>query len=692
MRGKTTTTKRRRHSVRQNLRSWPLTLPYLRPHRLLVALSMLLMAAGAGVALLEPWPVALMVDSVLGDKPLPGSLHDLTGGSIWGEVGVVVALLLVVTLVLNGLQVVNDYVNTRIDMRMVLEFRSQLFQHVQRLSFAYHDDRLTGEFMGRINGQASSVGAVTVSAFPLVQSALTLVGMFWIAFRLNAPVALLSLAVVPFIYYSTGYYGSKIGPEVRKVKGLEIRSLHMVHEAMQMLRVIVAFNRERDEYQKFREQGEEAVAARVKVTVKQTVFTLVVNLITACGTAAVLGLGAYQVRSGNLSVGQLLVLLSYIRSVYTPLETISTTMNSIQEQLIGFEMALELLDTKPEVVERPDARTLDDAAGAVSFQNVWFSYQGREGTLRDITFDVAAGESVAIVGPTGAGKSTLMHLLPRFFDPQKGRVLIDGVDVRDLTFESLRTNISLVMQEPLLFTGTIEDNIRYGRPDASKDEVVAAAKAANAHDFIMKLPGKYRARLGERGAKLSGGERQRISVARAFLKDAPILVLDEPTSSIDSRTEAVILEALGRLMQGRTTFMVAHRLSTIRNASQILVINDGEIIERGEHEELLRADGLYRLLHDAQTGRQIGFFTPALTDAEGAASPSAAPVATVRQPEAAPAPPAPVPTPAPRQAPAPKPAPSPAADDRPVRRAPRPVAPERTGLFRRVRRKSGVRR
>ena len=678
MSDETTTETKRKISIRENLKAWPLTLPYLRPHRWLVALSMLLMGMGAGVALLEPWPVALMIDSVLGDKPLPGPLRDLVGDSIWGQVGVVVGLLLVVTLVMNGLQVINDYVNTRIDMRMVLDFRSELFQHVQRLSFAYHDERLTGEFMGRINGQAASVGGVTVSAFPLVQSALTLVGMFWIAFRLNAPVALLSLAVVPFIYYSTGYYGSKIGPEVRRVKGLEIRSLHMVHEAMQMLRVIVAFNRERDEYHRFREQGEEAVAARVKVTVKQTVFTLVVNLITACGTAAVLGLGAYQVRSGNLSVGELLVLLSYIRSVYTPLETISTTMNSIQEQLIGFEMAMELLDTQPDVVERPDARALENPAGAVTFEHVSFSYEGREGTLRGISFEVGAGESVAIVGPTGAGKSTLMNLLPRFFDPHEGRVLVDGVDVRDLTFESLRRNISMVMQEPLLFTGTIEDNIRYGRPDASKDEVVEAAKAANAHDFIMKLPGKYRAKLGERGAKLSGGERQRISVARAFLKDAPILVLDEPTSSIDSRTEAVILEALGRLMQGRTTFMVAHRLSTVRNANQILVINDGEVIERGDHGTLLRADGLYRLLHEAQTGRRIGFFTPALAD--GNEVPAAA---TSSRPT-----PEREPTPTLRRDPEPvvdltdplDPA------DRPERRQPRPVAPERgSRLLRRMR-------
>jgi ABC-type multidrug transport system fused ATPase/permease subunit len=251
----------------------------------------------------------------------------------------------------------------------------------------------------------------------------------------------------------------------------------------------------------------------------------------------------------------------------------------------------------------------------VVYEDVSFAYQGREHTLDQVSFHVAAGESVAVVGRTGAGKSTLVSLLPRFYDPAGGRILVDGVDIRDLTLESLRSQISLVLQEPLLFSGSIADNIRYGRLDATDAEVRAAAKAANAHDFIVKLPKRYGTKLGERGAKLSGGERQRISVARAFLKDSPILILDEPTSSIDSRTEAVILEALGRLMEGRTTFMIAHRLSTVRNASQILVVDDGRLLERGTHEELLAQDGTYRMLHDAQTGRNVGFFAPVMAEA-----------------------------------------------------------------------------
>jgi ATP-binding cassette subfamily B protein/subfamily B ATP-binding cassette protein MsbA len=353
------------------------------------------------------------------------------------------------------------------------------------------------------------------------------------------------------------------------------------------------------------------VDARIDVTVRQTAFSLGVNLLTAAGTALVIAYGAHLVLDGKLTVGELLVVLAYIGSVYRPLEEISGTAAALQEQLISLEGAVQLLDTDVEVKDPVHGLVMDRTDGHVEMRGVHYNYTGRVDTLKDISFTAPAGEVVAIVGPTGAGKSTLVSMIPRFFDPKDGVVLLDGVDIREIKLESLRKQISIVLQEPLLFSGTIADNINYGKLDASQDDIVEAARAANAHDFIERLPMKYDTQLGERGAHLSGGERQRIAVARAFLKDAPILILDEPTSSIDSKTEAVILEALSRLMVGRTTFMIAHRLSTVRNSKHILVIDHGRLVELGSHEDLVEAGGLYQEMYEAQNAKRAVAGLPA---------------------------------------------------------------------------------
>jgi ABC-type multidrug transport system fused ATPase/permease subunit len=435
----------------------------------------------------------------------------------------------------------------------------------------------------------------------LAESALTLLGMFWISYTMDWGLSLVALAVVPFLYYSVGYYATHIQGRLQRVRGLEAESLAVVHESFSMLRVIVAFGRERHEHRRFRKQTAQAVEERVKVTVRQTLFSLVVNMITAVGSAVVLGLGAYHVIQGKLTVGQLLVVIAYIAAVYKPLEAISNTIGALQDRFISLRNTFRLLDLEPDIRDRPNARALPKARGSIAFEDVCFSYTGRQHTLQNIAFTAQAGEVVGIVGPTGAGKSTLVSLLPRFYDPQRGRVLVDGQDIRDLTLQSLRAQISIVLQEPLLFSGTIAENIQYGRLEATREEIIEAAHAANAHDFIMRLPQQYDTVLGERGSAISGGERQRIAVARAFLKNAPILILDEPTSSVDSKTEAVILDALDRLMMGRTTFMIAHRLSTLRHANKILVLDEGRLVEKGTHQQLLELNGLYRQLHEAQT-------------------------------------------------------------------------------------------
>ena len=597
---------RRRREQRDNpwefFKDSPRVLHYLKPHKALAAASLSLVAAGSAMALLSPWPLAILIDTVLGNKPLPSLVGWLGGLGRYQLLAIAVGAGLLFTALEHGLAVVDDYVNTKLDLKMVLSLRSEMFKHAHRLSLVWHDKMRTGALMFQINNQASNVGAIAVAVPPLLQSLVTLVGMFVVVYLIQPKLALLSLTVVPFIYYSAGYYARRIQPHVLRVRSLEGTSLAIVHEAMAMLRVIIAFGREPHEYRRFRGQAEEAVDARVELTVRQTLFSLAVTMTTAVGTALVLGFGAYGVLRKQLTAGELLVVMGYISSLYKPLEQISNTVSSLQEQFIGLRGALGLLDTPPDIVERAGAQEIERAEGRVAYRNVYFSYPGRKGTLKNVSFEVPPGSRVAVVGPTGAGKSTLLHLLPRFYDPDRGRVALDGHDVRDLTIASLRAQISVVAQEPMLFSGTIRDNIAYGRLEASEEDIVAAAEAANADHFIRELPQGYDTELGERGPQLSGGERQRISVARAFLKDAPILILDEPTSAIDSKTEGVILEALERLMEGRTTFMVAHRLSTIRDADLILVVNHGEIVEQGTHEGLLAQDGLYTELHEAQHG------------------------------------------------------------------------------------------
>jgi ATP-binding cassette subfamily B protein len=595
--------RRRKPSAWAFFRDLPRAFPYLRPYWKLVVGSFSLIGGGVLLSLVSPWPLAILVDTVLGNQPLPRLL-----GSVLGSIDTYQLLVfavvagLLVTALENSMGVLENYVNTKLEQRMILDFRSDLFRHAQRLSLTFHDQRQTGALMYQINNQADSIGAVTVSISPLVQSLVTLVGMFVVTYRINATLALLSLTIVPFVYYSAGYYARRIEPRIQEVQNLEGQSLSIIYEAMSMLRVIVAFGREHHEYRRFRTQGEEAVDARVKLTVRQTVFSLAVNTITAAGTALVLGFGAWQVLRKHLTVGELLVVMGYIAAIYQPLEAISATVSTLQQRFISFRKALKLLETDPEIKEAPDAVGIERARGAVSFDGVRFGYQSRAEVLKGISFEVAAGQRVAIVGPTGAGKSTLVSLIPRFYDVGEGRILLDGSDIRQLKLDGLRDQIAMVLQEPLLFSGTIADNIRYGRLEATDEEIVGAAEAAGAHDFITGLPKQYETELGERGAQISGGERQRISVARAFLRNAPILVLDEPTSSIDSKTEALILDALDRLMVGRTSFMIAHRLSTVRHADLIFVLNHGELVERGTHEELLMLGGLYRQLYDAQIG------------------------------------------------------------------------------------------
>ena len=601
----------RRRSKGNEVGAWdqwkilPDALPYLRPYRKLVIVSLALTVAAAAVGLAEPWPLALVIDDVIGGSAPPGPLQPLFGDNPdpYRLLFFIVAFGFLISTASHGVRVIGDYVNAKIEQNIILDLRSDLFNHVTQLSLTYHDERHTGMLMGLINSQASALGAIVMSFPPIFEGVLMLIGMLAIALLIDWQVTLLSLICVPFIYWAIGLYGTRIVPRIQRVQGLELRSLSIVFEAMTMLRVIVSFGRRRLEHYRFLTQGKTAVDARVRLTVHQTMFSLGVATAIALGTAIVLGFGAYHVLEGYISLGEMIVLIAYISSVYQPLESISATIGGLHQSFVFLNASFSILAEKPEVVEKPDAIALGRTSGAVTFDNVSFSYKGRQGTIRNVSFSCKPGDRVAVVGPTGAGKTTLMNLLVRFYDPAQGTITIDGIDTKDITLDSLRDQLSLVMQVPLLFSGTIAENIRYGKLDATMDDIVAAAKAANCHDFVTGLPDGYETELGEGGAQLSGGERQRIAVARAFIRGAPILILDEPTSAIDSKTEEVILDALETLMEGRTSFMIAHRLSTVRNANLILVMNHGEVVEQGSHDELLARGGLYYQLYEAQTGR-----------------------------------------------------------------------------------------
>ncbi|HSR66662.1 MAG TPA: ABC transporter ATP-binding protein [Acidobacteriota bacterium] len=576
--------------------------PYLRPHLPWAIAALGLVTLSSLFGLLTPWPIKIIVDNVLAGAPLPSWLDAPLGS--WadeprGLLLLVVLASLLLTVIQRLIDLLNAYVKTRLDNNLLLDFRSDLFQHAQKLSLAYHSSRRIGDTLNRINTQSAAIGQVSLAFLPLTQSLITLVGMFWVAFLLDAELALLSLVVVPFIYYSIGFYASRIEPRVREVRQMEADSLSIISEAMSMLRVILAFGRENYTQERFNEHSRRSLDSRLRLTLRQSTFAFVVGLLAAAGTALVLGVGALHVLEGEITVGLLLVVLTYIGSVYTPLQVISGTLGSLQERLVDLNLALEVLDLEPEIDDLPQAYQISRARGEVRYQQVSFSYDGRRETLRDIDFTVQPGETVAVVGPTGAGKTTLLSLLMRFYAPRQGRIMLDGRDIRMITLRSLRSQISLVTQEPLLFAGSVADNIRFADLEASQGEVEKAARAAHAHDFISRLPHGYRTPVGELGSRLSSGEKQRLCIARAFLKDAPVLILDEPTASVDVDTEAVILKALERLRGGRTTFMIAHRLSTVRRADRIMVLQDGRICESGAHDELMTGGGLYQRMVEA---------------------------------------------------------------------------------------------
>jgi ATP-binding cassette subfamily B protein len=528
-------------------------------------------------------PLKIVVDTVIGSQPLPPLLDALLPNSVIDSQLLllsVATVLQVLIVFFNQLQTLGSYVlRTHTGERITLDFRARLFQHVQRLAFTFHDTRGTAESIYCIQYDAPAIQWLTLyGVIPLLTSGVTLLSMIYVTARLDWHLALVATSIIPLLMIIPEVYERRMRGQYLNVKELESSTLGIVQEVLSALRVVKAFGREEHEQKRFVGLSSTGMGARIRLAFVESTVNLLSHVITALGAALVLYLGVRSVLAGHLTLGELLMVITYLTQLYGPLNAISDKIIALQPSKASIRRAFALLDAVPDVTERPHARTLKRTAGAIEFHGVGFAYDGRNLILDDISFAIEAGTRLGIAGRTGAGKSTLISLLMRFYDPSTGQILLDGVDLRDYKLADLRHQFAVVLQEPVLFSTTIAENIAYGRPGASFQEIVAAAKVANAHGFIVDLPHAYDTRVGERGMMLSGGERQRIALARAFLKDAPILILDEPTSSIDVATEAVIMEAMERVMAGRTTVMIAHRLSTLEGCDARLVIEHGRIV------------------------------------------------------------------------------------------------------------------
>jgi ATP-binding cassette subfamily B protein len=535
------------------------------------------------LALLLPLPIKIEVDSVLGSHPLPsflaplipaGSAHSITFLLIFP------AVLLIAIALLTQLQALTTMVlYTYIGEKLVLRFRAKLFLHMERLSLSYHDRRSSSESVYRLQNDASALSSVVLDGLvPFTTATLTVIAILYVTARIDWQLVLIAIGVSVVLIWATYWYAGRLRESWHRAKEMDSSAMSLVQEVLGSLRVVKAFRGEAWEQQRFVLQSGKGVWLRIAVSYRAGIFKLIVGLTIAAGMALALFFGGLHVRSNRITIGDLVMVMAYLAQLYIPLSMTTNKIGALQTALAGVERAFSVLGEPAEVIERPNARPLTRAEGGVIFRHVSFAHRDDHLVLKDVSFEVPAGSSVGIVGKTGAGKTTLVSLLTRFYDPTKGHVLLDGLDIREYKLADLRSQFGLVPQDPILFSRTIAENIAYASAEAGKNDIIEAAKAANAHDFIMKLPEDYQTVIGERGASLSGGERQRVALARAFLKNAPILILDEPTSSIDLKTEASIMEATQRLIRSRTAFIIAHRVSTLENCDVLLTIEHGKVV------------------------------------------------------------------------------------------------------------------
>ena len=580
-----------------NLLRW--AVDHIGPYRQRVTVLFGLSCSEVLLRVLLPWPMMAIVDQALGSAPPSPWVLALPGVSAGDRD----TLLIGIVVLGFGIQMAHQAVlmaHTRVysvtGHLITRDLRTRLFSHLQSLNLRHHSRTPIGDSVYRLQQDAGCLEQLLLRGIlPLTFSMLTLVVMFGILLMIEPALALVAMSVVPFLYVWIKWSARRIRPRAERTHMLESRMTARLHESFAAIRLVKSFAREPYEGQRFSGVADEAMRARVVLSTREAIFSSVVGNLIVLGTSLVILVGGLLVIRGRLSIGTLLVALAYLGFVYGPLSGIANTTGSIQQALSSARRVRATFDLTPEAVDAPDAEEPGRLAGRVQFEHVSFRYEGSP-VLTDVSFTAEPGELVAIVGPSGSGKTTLVSLIPRFYEPQSGRILLDGRDNAHLKLRGLRQQVALVLQEAVVLSGTILENLRYGRLDATDAEVEAAAQAAHAHDFIIALPAGYATELGEAGAGLSGGQKQRLSMARAFLKDAPLLVLDEPTASLDTISERLVFSALRRLRAGRTTFVIAHRLSTVRDADRIIVLEKGHLVAEGGHETLMARSELYRRL------------------------------------------------------------------------------------------------
>jgi ATP-binding cassette subfamily B protein len=575
----------------------------MRPHLWRFIFAIVGVAMAAATEVLKPWPLKVLIDNVLSDKPLQVaalanySRMDLLVAACVG--GVIIYLLTGI------LAVANNYITISIGQRMVNDLRSQLFDHLQRLSLGFHRRREIGDLMVRIVYDTFAIQTITMNGiFQILASSILLVGMFIVMIKIDVTMTLIALGVIPMLVVLIASVSGTIDRLATEARIKESALYTVAHRALASIHVVQAFTREAESYREFVESSSESLGENLRLYTFQSIYAGGVSMVIAIGTALVMYFGALHVMSAQLTIGGLVVFTSYLASLYAPINQIFQTYGLVESAKAGLRRCLELLAIDPEIQDRAGSRAMPRVRGEIEFENVVFSYEAANPVLKGISFKARAGESIAIVGPSGAGKTTMASLVMRFYEPQQGAIKVDGHDLREVTLDSLRKNIAVVLQPPLVLGDTLRGNIALGKPGASDDDIRRAAAMARLDPVLAKLPRGLDEQVGQGGHSLSEGEAQRVTIARALLKDAPVLIMDEPTSALDTETESMVLAAVQAAMRGRTTLVIAHRLSTIQNADRILVLRDGVIEEQGSFQELLSRGGFFSYLYSLQAWKE----------------------------------------------------------------------------------------